>query len=103
MYLVAFGLAATAFLKMADTAIFEAIAIGIIGGISVFLRQLSDIFGRPIYSFIATLGVMLPITLLTPKITDRSDFWALLLWSSVVGITTSLLHGIIGRYISPNE
>ncbi len=72
-------------------------------GISVFLRQLSDIYGRLIYSFIATPGVTVPIIVIAPKAMDSGSVWVLFLWVSIVGATITLLYGSIGRYIHPKQ
>lgn len=103
IYLIVFGLAALFFISVTDTEIFIITIIGIIAGISVFLRELSIIHGRQIYSFIAALGVMLPIIVLAPRIKDSGNIWDLLLWVSIVGATIALLHGVISKYMHPNN
>ncbi len=103
IYLVVFGFATMLFLIVTDTAIFKITIISVMAGISAFLRELSSIYGRQMYSFIATLGVMVPIILLAPDVKDSGGVWVLLLSVSIVGTTIALLYGIIGRYINPNN
>ena len=98
IYLVIFGLTTATFLIIADTAIFETTIIGIIAGISAFFRQLSNIHGRLIYSFIAVLGVMVPVILLVSTAIDNGGILVLFLLGSIIGVTVALLHGIISIY-----